>query len=86
MLLDGGSVMAPRTALYGLGGQFEIENIGVPPDIAVEDDPKSEASGHDPQLERAVTYVLDELKRNPPKQFPAPPYPNYHRADGLGAK
>ena len=86
MLLDGGSVTAPRTALYGLHGEFEIENKGVAPDVEVEDDPKSVADGHDPQLERAVQIVLDELKKNPPQDFAVPPYPNYHTKDGLGIK
>ena len=85
-LLDGGSVTAPRTALYGLDGKFDIENIGVPPDIEVEDDPRSVAAGHDPQLERAVQVVLDELKRNPPKEFAVPANPNYHKGDELGTR
>jgi hypothetical protein len=29
-------------------------------------------SGHDPQLERAIQYVQDELKKNPVKR-PQPP-------------
>ncbi len=84
VLLDGGRITAPRTALYGLTGQFDIENKGVAPDVEVEDDPKSFAAGHDPQLERAVSIVLEELRKNPPTQFAVPPYPNYHREDGLG--
>jgi tricorn protease len=85
-LLDGGSITAPRTALYGLHGEFEIENHGVAPDVEVEDDPKLVAAGHDPQLEKAVSILLDELKQNPPPQFVTPPYPNYHQNDGLGGK
>jgi tricorn protease len=85
-LLDGGSITAPRTALYGLHGEFEIENHGVAPDVEVEDDPKLVAAGHDPQLEKAVSILLDELKKNPPPQFVTPPYPNYHQNDGLGGK
>ena len=84
VLLDGGSVTAPRTALYGLHGDFEVENKGVAPDVEVEYDPKSVASGHDPQLERAVQIVVDDLKQNPPPKFAVPPYPNYHQNDGLG--
>jgi tricorn protease len=86
VLLDGGAVTAPRTALYGLHGEFEIENIGVSPDVEVEDDPKAVAAGHDPQLEKAIAILLDELKKNPPAQFAVPPYPNYHQNDGLGGK
>jgi tricorn protease len=86
VLLDGGTVTAPRTALYGLHGEFEVENHGIAPDVTVEEDPRSVADGHDPQLERAVQIVLDELKKNPPQQFARPPYPNYHKDDGLGVR
>ncbi|HEX4156753.1 MAG TPA: PDZ domain-containing protein [Acidobacteriaceae bacterium] len=86
VLIDGGTVTAPRTALYGLTGEFDVENKGVSPDVEVEDDPKSEAAGHDPQLERAVAIVMEELKKNPPQQFAVPPYPNYHKSDGLGGR
>ena len=52
--------------------------------IEVEEDPKLVREGHDPQLERAVGYVMDELKKNPPPVYAVPAYPNYHKADGLG--
>jgi tricorn protease len=84
VLLDGGTVTAPRTAIYGLHGQFEVENQGIPPDIEVEYDPKSVAAGHDPQLDRAVQYVMEQLKEHPLPTYPKPPYPNYHEHDGLG--
>lgn len=74
-LMDGGYVTAPRWALYGLGGEWEVENIGIPPDIEVEEDPKLVREGHDPQLERAVAVVLEQLKSSPPKTYPRPPYP-----------
>lgn len=83
-LLDGGSITAPRTALYGLTGHWEVENIGIAPDVMVEDDPRSAAAGHDAQLEKAVSIVLEELKKNPPATFRKPAYPNYHKDDGLG--
>ncbi len=84
VLLDGGTVTAPRTALFGLHGQFEVENIGVAPDVEVEEDPKSVAGGHDPQLERAVSLVMEELAKHPPQAFTPPPYPNYHQGDSVG--
>ncbi len=83
-LLDGGSVTAPRTAIYGLKGEFEVENHGVAPDVEVEYLPKETSEGHDPQLERAVALVMEQLKSHPPVTYPAPPYPNYHKEDGLG--
>ncbi len=34
--------------------------------------------GHDPQLERAVQVVLEELAKHPLAKIERPPYPNYH--------
>jgi tricorn protease len=50
----------------------------------VEELPKDVAAGHDQQLETGVQTVLDELKANPIPEIPIPPYPNYHKNDGLG--
>jgi len=77
-LMDGGFVTAPRVAIYGLHGQWEVENHGVAPDVEVENDPAAVAAGHDPQLERAVQVTLDALKKNPVVEPGPPPYPNYH--------
>ena len=78
-LLDGGSVTAPRGAIYGLHGEWEVENRGIPPDIEVENDPASVAAGHDPQLEKAVAVTLEALAKNPVVIPGPPPYPNYHK-------
>jgi tricorn protease len=83
-LLDGGSVTAPRYAIYGLNGEWEVENHGIAPDVPVEELPKDVAAGHDRQLETGVQLVLDELKAHPVPQIPIPPYPNYHPNDSLG--
>jgi len=83
-LMDGGFVMAPRYAIYGLHGQWEVENHGIAPDVPVELLPKDVAAGHDEQLETGVKIVLDELKAHPIAPIPVPPYPNYHQHDGLG--
>ncbi|HKF25612.1 MAG TPA: PDZ domain-containing protein [Candidatus Acidoferrum sp.] len=78
-LLDGGLVTAPRAALYGLRGEWEVENRGIAPDIEVENDPASVAAGHDAQLEKAVAITLEELKKHPVRIPDHPPYPNYHQ-------
>ena len=77
-LLDGGFVTSPRVAIYGLHGQWEVENHGIAPDIEVENDPASVAAGHDPQLEKAVQVTMEELKKHPVVIPDHPPYPNYH--------
>ena len=84
VLLDGGRVTAPRFAIYGLSGDWEVENHGIPPDVTVEITPKDFMSGHDAQLETGVKLVMDELKAHPVPEIPIPRYPNYHQQDGLG--
>lgn len=79
-LIDGGSVTAPHFAFYTPEGKWEIENHGVAPDIEVELDPKAWREGRDIQLERAVNYLLEELKKAPPKEPKRPAYPNYHNS------
>ncbi len=77
-LMDGGSIRAPNGAVYGLNGQWEVENVGVPADLEVEFDPALWRQGKDPQLEKAVEYLLDELRKNPRPKYQRPPFPNYH--------
>lgn len=78
-LLDGGVVTAPSSGIYNpLSGEWEVENIGVGPDIEVEEDPALVRKGRDPQLEKAVEVVLDELKRSPLPTFRRPKFPNHH--------
>ena len=80
-LLDGGAVTAPSSGIYNpISGEWEVENIGVPPDIEVEQDPALVRQGRDPQLEKAVEVVMEELKKNPPPTLRRPAYPNYYRA------
>jgi tricorn protease len=78
-LMDGGFVTAPDAAIYGLNGEWEVENHGVAPDIEVEFDPAAWRQGRDPQLEKAVQTLLDELKKNPPANYKRPAYPDYQR-------
>jgi tricorn protease len=77
LLMDGGNITAPRIAIYGLNGEWEVENVGIAPDIDVEFDPKQVREGHDPQLEKAVEVVMDMLQKNPLPKYKRPAYPNY---------
>jgi tricorn protease len=78
-LLDGTLVTAPHLAIWFPSGQWEVENRGVAPDIDVEMDPQAWRAGRDPQLEKAVAVVLEELKKPQPPKPKRPAYPNYHR-------
>jgi tricorn protease len=85
-LIDGGHVTAPRAALYGLNGEWEVENHGIAPDVEVDLDPAAWRTGHDSQLEKAIEVVMQQLKEHPLPEIKRPPYPNYHEHDDLGAK
>lgn len=82
-LMDGGGYTAPDAAVYGLSGAWEVENEGVAPDIEVELDPAAWRKGRDTQLERAVSYLLGELEKNPRSEPQRPVYPKYERCCGL---
>jgi tricorn protease len=72
ILMDGGMFTSPRMAIFSPEGEWEVENVGVAPDIGVEMTPKLVIAGHDPQLEKAVEVVLAELNANTPKKVTRP--------------
>jgi len=67
--VDGGSMIAPRFGFIDAQGNFAVENVGVAPDIEVENYPKELIAGRDPQLERAVQEALRLLRENPPARI-----------------
>lgn len=64
-LIDGGVVNVPEFGFANTKGEWIIEGYGVDPDIQVENDPKAILEGHDTQLERGVTELLNKLKVKP---------------------
>ena len=73
-LIDGGWVSAPNLAIWTKDG-FVVENVGVPPDIEVEQWPADVINGKDPQLEKAIEVALEKLKETPQPEPVRPPYP-----------
>jgi tricorn protease len=77
-LIDGSEVTTPDLAFYNTDGAWEVENVGVSPDVDVDQDPQMMRAGRDPQLERAVAVVLDRLKTQASPSDPGhPPFPTY---------
>lgn len=75
-LADGGGITAPEFGIFDKDlGQWIAENKGVDPDIDVDLRPDLHAKGQDPQLEKAIEYLMDQLKKNQNKPFKVPPYP-----------
>jgi tricorn protease len=72
--IDGGSVTAPNLGIWTKDG-FVVENVGVSPDIEVEQTPAEIIKGNDPQLQKAIEVALKELEKNPQPDPVRPPYP-----------
>jgi tricorn protease len=75
VLMDGGFISAPRVAFFDRDTGWVVENEGVPPDIEVEMTPKLVIEGRDPQLEKAVEIVLEELEKGEYRMPDVPEYP-----------
>ncbi len=74
--VDGGHISVPAFAYVNREGHWDVESYGVKPDVPVFDDPTLIRLGREPMLERAVQYILGELKKNPPKNIVKPPGPD----------
>ena len=75
VLMDGANVTAPNLAFWAPEEGFGVENVGVPPDVDVEQTPAEVIAGRDPQLEKAIEIVLEQLKKSPPVAPKRPPFP-----------
>lgn len=73
VLMDGGTMTAPRLGIFGKEGKWVVENEGVSPDVEVEMTPKEVIAGKDPQLEKTVEILMKQL--TPHKDIKAPKDP-----------
>jgi len=78
-LMDGGYITRPEFAIYGLDSHWVVENHGVEPDMVVDNLPELVMAGHDPQLEKAIDYLMQKIPANPtglpPRPADLPAYP-----------
>jgi tricorn protease len=74
VLMDGGMITAPNVGIWTKDG-FVVENVGVSPDIEVEQTPAEVIKGHDPQLEKAIQVALQQLSEHPVQEPVRPPFP-----------
>src|SRR5262249_45285191 len=64
-LLDGSQIRTPGTGLWNVKG-YNLENYGVPPDVAVDNTPDDFLVGRDAQLEKAVEILKQQIKEAKP--------------------
>ncbi len=83
-LMDGGYITRPEFSVYGPDSKWVIENRGVQPDVVVDNPPDLVLKGQDPQLEKAIEMLMQQIKANP-KKLPArpPDLPTYPEGPGL---
>jgi tricorn protease len=85
-LVDRGIATAAETGVFGPEGDWLIEGHGVDPDIVVDNLPHETFNGRDAQLEAAIKYLEEEIKKNPIPKPVAPTYPDksFKRRGGSG--
>ncbi|MGH8114379.1 MAG: S41 family peptidase, partial [Rhodanobacteraceae bacterium] len=72
-LIDGGTVFVPTYAgIVGLDGKYVVEGHGVDPDIVVEENVSEQLAGRDPQLDKAIGVLEQEIKAHPVVLPPQP--------------
>ncbi len=71
-LSDNGLARAPMMGVYGPEGEWLIEQIGVVPDIEVDNLPHATFNGEDAQLDAAIQHLLQKIEEDP-RDVPAPP-------------
>jgi tricorn protease len=76
VLADRGIATAAEYGVYGPEGKWLIEGHGVDPDIVVDDLPHATFAGSDAQLDAALKYLQDEIKKDPRPVPKAPAYPD----------
>ncbi len=65
-LADGTTTTQPEFSFWFYDVGFGVENYGTDPQIEVDNAPQDAASGHDRQLERALTTALELIERVSP--------------------
>src|SRR5688500_4103916 len=64
-LIDGSTVRTPGVGVFLADGKrTNMENLGVQPDILVDNTPEDVIAGRDRQLEVAVQELMKELQRS----------------------
>jgi tricorn protease len=75
-LVDRGIATAAEMGVFGPEGDWLIEGHGVDPDVVVDNLPHATFKGEDAQLDAAIRFLQDEIKKKPIPKPIAPKYPD----------
>jgi tricorn protease len=83
-LADRGIASAAEIGVYGPEGKWLIEGHGVDPDMVVDNLPHATFAGKDAQLEAAIQFLEDLIRRDPEPVPASPAYPDksFHARGG----
>ena len=76
ILVDRGNATAAMIGVYDDKGNWLIEGHGVDPDIVIDNLPHATFKGEDAQLDAAIKYLQELIKKDPRPVPPIPPYPD----------
>ena len=65
--VDGGSTTQPEYSFWFSDVGWSVENYGTDPDIEVDYRPQDYITDADPQLDKAIEILLQEMEENPPQ-------------------
>lgn len=65
--VDGGRTTQPEYSFWFVDVGWNVENYGTDPDIEVDYRPQDYMTNADPQLDKAIEILLQEMEENPPE-------------------
>jgi len=65
--VDGGNTTQPEYSFWFEDVGWSVENYGTDPDVEVDYRPQDYMSDDDPQLDKAIEILLQEMEENPPE-------------------
>jgi tricorn protease len=74
--VDNGISSQPEFAWFDAERGWDIENVGVAPDIEVDYRPEDWIAGRDPQLDRGIEELMKRMQEKPVKRPTPPPFPD----------
>ncbi|WP_119968497.1 S41 family peptidase [Shewanella japonica] len=80
---DNGMARVAEYPQYAMDGRWIVEGYGVTPDIEVDNLPYATFTGADAQLEKAISYLKEELKQTPIPPLRAKPIPQQGTAEDI---
>jgi tricorn protease len=66
-LVDGSLTTQPEYAIWFEDVGWRVENYGTDPDVDVAIRPQDYRAGKDPQLDKGIELLVEEMEQNPPK-------------------